>query len=388
MNAALYLPCAVLVWIVVLHKLTYVVRDGRNPGLISLSVAMLFLALTMTVAVPAVWTGIDAILGVPNLSALLSQASAMGFALTIHLLVLLWLIPEGRVAAAVRWHLLVGTLILGVMVLLFLRITPLPEEPTDFVVRYAGHPRVATYLGVYVTIFGAVQVRNTWLCWRNAREDRPGWQRLGLHLVSAASLLGLVYAVLRGLDVFGRQAGYPVQEMEPVARLVIFGGVVLASVGCTASSWGARASAAAAWLRDHSARVRLYRLWAALHRALPHIALEPPPASGLHDLLRVRDAGYRLTRRIIEINDAIVELRTRLAHEAYREAEDFCRRQGLSEAAVEAYLLRRALAAGSPSPTPPVTPPRDPTPMSGELVATEAKRLREVARAFRRVHGF
>ncbi|MEV0614703.1 MAB_1171c family putative transporter [Nonomuraea sp. NPDC050404] len=389
MNAALYIPSAALVWLVAILKITYVVRGGRNPGLITLSVALLFLAVTMTVAIPAVWTWLDLSLDAANVSALISQASAIGFALAVHLLVLLWLVPEERVRAAIWWHLLTWALIVGVMTVLFRRIPPLAEEPTNFVVRYAGDPRVATYLAVYVIVFGVVQVSNTLLCWRSAYSDGPGWRRLGLYLVAAASFLGLVYAIIRGIDVLGKQAGLPVHGLEPVARLVICGGVVLASLGCTASSWGARASAAAAWLRDYVSRVRLYHLWTVLYEAVPNIALDPPPRSALHDLLTVRNTGYRITRRVVEINDGFVLLRSRLGPEAWAEAEAYCRGRRLTgpslQAAVEACLLRRALMIGSPPATQPApAPPPEHTRMPGELVAAEVRRLRRIARAFSR----
>jgi hypothetical protein len=386
-NAVLYVICAVLAWIVALNKIRQVVRGGRENARIVLCVALVLLAATMTVAVPAVWLGIDAWTGVPNLSALLSQGLAATFAVCIHLMVLLLHRSPEVASRTVRRHLALVATILSVLTVLFLRIPPMEEAPTDFVVRYAGQPQVATYLGVYVVAFGAVQVRNTRLCWRYARADVGHWLRIGLHMVAFASALGLVYSVIRALDIVGQRLGLQVGGWEAVARLVIFSGVVLASLGCTAPSWGRKLSAAATWAVHYVAYARLYRLWAVMYRAVPDIALEPPPSRARDLLAAVARLRFLLLRRVIEINDAMLVLRAYLDPGAFDEASRWCAQAGLTGAplrtAVEACLLRRALRRMVPGVearnTLPVAPPD--APAAADL-SSEVRRMLDIARAF------
>ncbi|MFC5825879.1 MAB_1171c family putative transporter [Nonomuraea insulae] len=386
----LYVPCAMLAWTVAFTKIRHLARGVRDRELIALCAALVFLAMTMTIAIPPVWTRVDAWLHVPNLCGLLSQCSALGFAISIHLMVRLLHCSEdkreepGRI---IRWHLAAGALILVVMTGLFLRIPPLPEAPTDFVVQYAGRPQVADHLTVYILVFGGLQVRNTVLCWHYARTDVSRWLGVGLYMMAVASALGLVYSGVRGIDIVGARLGVAVDAWEPVARLMIFSGAVLASLGCTAPSWGAKISAIVAWLDDYIACARLYPLWAKLCRAVPGIALEPPRSILIDLLAAASGLRFLLLRRVVEINDGIVALRSRLGPETVEEANAFCLRSGLTgprlRATVEACLLRRALTIKIPGAGSLDTPPATASGTADSAhVSHEVRRVLDIARAF------
>ncbi|MFC4535025.1 MAB_1171c family putative transporter [Sphaerisporangium dianthi] len=390
MNTVLYTICAVLAWLAVFNKVAITVRSGADPARLALCTALFFMACTMTVAIPAVWVRVDTLVGVPNVSALLSQGMAAMFGLSIHLMVSLIDLPKTEAGRTVRRHIAVAIMIQAIMVLLFLRIPPGEEAPTDFVVRYADDPDAVTYLGVYIVIFAAVQVRNTALCWRYANAGGRPWLRRGLRMVAVASFLGLVYSAIRGADLLAGWSGLDVRVWEVGARMVIFSGVVLASLGCTAPSWGPKVTA----MRGRGTRLldytRLYRLWAVLYRAMPDIALDPPSSLAGDLLASLRDLDFRLYRRVIEITDAMLVLRPHYSAEVAAEARTLGERHGLTgdalQATIEAVQMRRALLvrgdrvenARAPEAAPGVHP-------ASPDINGEVRRLVEIARAFDRL---
>ncbi|MEV4443151.1 MAB_1171c family putative transporter, partial [Streptomyces sp. NPDC049577] len=92
---------------------------------------------------------------------------------------------------------------------------------------------------------------------------------------------------------------------------------------------------------------RLYPLWAALHEAIPTIALTPAH-SPFADRLTVRRLEFRLYRRVIEIRDGQLALRGHYDPAAEEEARRAGVAAGLSGDALRAHLeavrIRAALA--------------------------------------------
>ena len=99
---------------------------------------------------------------------------------------------------------------------------------------------------------------------------------------------------------------------------------------------------------QHRALRSLYPLWRDLCHASPDIALLPP-GSRLADTLAVRDLGFRLYRRIVEIRDGSLALRPYVDARIAEDARARCRAAGLSneetDVVVEAANLAAALRA-------------------------------------------
>jgi hypothetical protein len=88
-------------------------------------------------------------------------------------------------------------------------------------------------------------------------------------------------------------------------------GVFLLLLGLVAPSWGPYLSDFRRWTRDISSYRALYPLWSDICQAVPDVVLHPS-ASPLRDQLILRDVNYRLYRRVIEIRDGWLALRSYL----------------------------------------------------------------------------
>jgi hypothetical protein len=86
-------------------------------------------------------------------------------------------------------------------------------------------------------------------------------------------------------------------------------------------------------------------LWSALYEVTPEIALDPAESEFL-DRLRIRDLDFRLYRRVIEIRDGRLALRSFLDADVARRARKEALKSGLDGGRVEAAVEARVLAAG------------------------------------------
>jgi hypothetical protein len=121
-------------------------------------------------------------------------------------------------------------------------------------------------------------------------------------------------------------------------------------------------------------------------RAAPEIALAPP-SSAFADALTVRDLGFRLYRRVIEIRDGGLALRPYLDPGLADRVRATCRAAGLPEqdarAVVEAACLAAALDARGRGEVVRSTQPIPGT-EGGADVASEVALLERVAICYRR----
>jgi hypothetical protein len=343
MVSILYPLCAVLAWLAGLYKLPSL-RRQKDAAFLTLCVAFVLLAATFTISTPMIWRHIDRLAGYPNISALLSQGCALTFTMALQVLLLLWLHSRKDAWARIRLSSLAFAVVLAAMVALFL-LTPIaPENTTDFAESNAGQPYYAAYLLLYVITFAVMQIEVFRLCARYARRCGRPWLRWGLRTAMAGAALGLIYCLARTADVAGALSGLDPRSWEPTAQIGASGGEILYLIGWTMPSWGPRLSSAWAWIADYRAHRQLYGLWAALYRLTPQIALDPP-RSRISDILNIRDLGFRLHRRVIEIQDGYLALRP--------------------------YLP--AAAANRPAASTPVTPPPPPTDVDPATAAAQIR---------------
>src|SRR4051812_20757186 len=81
-------------WLVFCYKLYRVRGDLRLVGRAALLITIALLGITFTVSSPSVWTRLDHLTGWSNLSALVSQSSAVLAAASARVAVLYWARPE------------------------------------------------------------------------------------------------------------------------------------------------------------------------------------------------------------------------------------------------------------------------------------------------------
>lgn len=358
MNTALYPVCAAAAWLVACYKFCVQRKDLLDLERMSLLITIVFLAITLTLASPSVWVGIDRMAGWSNLSALLSQGTAVLAAASAQAAVLLWSQPRSTSFPRVKTFGVVTGVILVAMTVLFLVSPQLPERPSDFVAQYASQPRITEYLIVYVLAFGSVQMSVTARCYRYGKLDTKPWLRRGLLVGTVGSALGVVYCGFRMADIVLAHVGVDPHHWETYARSSVGLGILLVAVGFTLPRAGPAMSVLRRWPHNRRAYRDLYPLWQSLYEATPEIALIPS-RSPLADRLTVRNLEFRLFRRVIEIMDGLLDLRPYMDQEVESFARRLARAANLTgdelNAAVEASRIRMALCARTDAAATPTT---------------------------------
>lgn len=340
---------AALVWVAVLYRLP-MLRRGPNGGTRRAHWLTLFaLALALTVRLPTVYLALDRLTGIPNLALLFEHSLVLIAAWAVQEFLFHLNYPGGQARRGARIHdwLLLGALV--AMSCLF-ALAPVDQEELDFWRRYAETPFVLEYRLVYLAALGAGLANEMRLSWRYAALSSRVTLRVGLRLVATGGLVGLGYVSHEAFYVISRRAGltYPLDRPELVREVLIAGAIGLTVVGSTMPAWGTRVGipAMTRWLANYRAYRRLYPLWLALQQADPEIALMPPQ-SALADALSIRELGFRLCRRVIEIWDGRLALRPYLDPQAEEYARALCHQTGVPDheapAQVEAATLAAAL---------------------------------------------
>jgi hypothetical protein len=159
-------------------------------------------------------------------------------------------------------------------------------------------------------------------------------------------MCGVLYTLLRLADVFAPEIGYPAVRYEPVARLVLFLGMVCAPIGLTVPGWGPQLNRTESSLRALYAYARLAPLARAVERHADHLVLNQsahPSGAGL-----LRDPRWHATGRVIEYLDLRSALSERIAAAPMAQFRRRAHRLGLrgvrEAGAVDAAALHWSLA--------------------------------------------
>lgn len=381
LNDYFYPLVAILSWSALVYKLSHV-KKSRDPALISLCFAFLFLAVTWTASVPAVWSLLGRVTGIPNIALLIAQMSVLLYATCVEAMLLFWALPPERARQRLLRRLTPLVAVLPAMAGLFLLAQPTEQRTRDFAVHYAGVPAYSLYLLLYLTAFSVVRIDILRLSLRFARGCSRAWLRRGLHWTAAGAACGLVYAAARFADVMGAWLGLDPRSWEVAAQLGAGLGTILTITGLTLPSWGPNLTKTRNWVRRWHEFHQLSPLWTALSQAMPEVVLTPPCN---RFTLAARNLDFHLYRRVIEIQDARLALRPYRDPALARSVRQSLVAAGYGdeeiEVMVEAEAMRAALeahAAGDvfdPGGHPSVdVPPRE--------LLTELTWLVRVSRAF------
>jgi len=138
---------------------------------------------------------------------------------------------------------------------------------------------------------------------------------------------------------------------EHATRPLVIVGALLTAIGNTLPSWGRWVGARrpAEWLGLYLSHLTLRPLWESLYTVAPQIALHP--RSRWADRLLPGDLRFRITRRVVEIHDGLLLLRSHRTAEASARATHLARKHDLQgsglKAAVEATEIALALRAAT-----------------------------------------
>jgi hypothetical protein len=338
----------VLTWAAVVYKVPALRRRPDDWSLRTLWLTLLALAVTLTLLLPPVYLGIDRLFGVPNLTRLLAHTLTLLASWSVQAYLAYLNYPEIEARPSVRRS---GWLLLGTLVLMtiFFVLAPVDDEaPLDFMTRYGDAPFILEYRLVFLLYLGFALVNVVGLCWRYAGlADRPALS-LGLRIDALGAVVGLGYvghetarvAVMR----FG--VGYPIRDADALTQLLVAISITLIVVGSTIPSWGAHVGIPTLyrWMDHYRALRQLFGLWRVLCDAAPEIALVPP-RSALTDALDLRDVRFRLYRRVVEIRDGELALRSYLDSRVPERARDFCWKAGVSSEQIDEHVEAACVAA-------------------------------------------
>ena len=378
--------CAALAFLGFLPRAVRPRQSLRNPTQAALLLIFSLAAVAFAVSTPSVSAGLDRLIGVHNLSALLIDCSLVICSCVIQVLVLLWAYPAARAVPAIRARLILYSLVLATMITLFLAAGSTDGiRAEDFFLHYADNPLIAAYLALFLATMSAGMAVMLRLCLRYSQRAGSTWLRRGLRITAAGSASGLGYCTCRVGTGISPLLGWPrgIWEMG----VAVFGGgaAVLMITGLTIPSWGPSLGAARRRLGRYRAYYRLHPLWAAITRAVPEIVLPRPDASP-RTRFAFKDLDFRLRRKIIEIRDGQRALQPWRDRGDAERAEKSGREAGLSgdalAASVEAAALEsaiRAKAQGEPG----VSPVSQAAQVhGGKDLSAELAWLEKVARAF------
>ena len=347
--AALFYGPPTVAWAAAAYKLPAVRRKRADPGPLFYWLTLTTLALALTLLVPSIYVWIDHVTGVSNLARLLGDGFGLVTAWSVQSFLAYLNFPahQAKVTARRLAYLLIPTVI--ALSVLFAWV-PVEEGALSFVQRSGDIPSVLAYRLVFLGFLGLAAFNVMRFSWRYAKVASRPSLRVGLRLDALGGVVGLLFVTHEGLFVLSRAAGspYPIPQPVTVSGVLIVFGVLLTVGGSTMPAWGPRAGVP--WLYHrfsaHCSLARLYPLWLALYRATPEIALLPPP-NRLVDLLNVRDANFRLYRRVIEIRDGRLALRPYGDSRVGGIARELGYDAGLSEverqALIEAAMLTAAI---------------------------------------------
>ena len=306
----------VFLWAAALYKLYPHIRWRREltPAQRELVVTLACLALGAVLLLPAVYQWIGDALGVPNLARPLANGLGLIACFTGQSLFVRLTESENTARRVIRLYALALLALLALLAAFFVAASPsLTESAIDFTQRFADNPYVLAYRVVYMLGFGLSAANISRLAWRYGKLSaaNPSLQ-LGLLLVTFGGIAGLLYALQDVGYLIGHRVGlfYPRQESVLLTQVLVFLSAASFTIGSTLPEWGNWVGVPALhrWLWQYRSLRRLYPLWRALYEATPEIALTGS-VSPLQDVLDLRDLGFRLYRRVVEIRDGALALR-------------------------------------------------------------------------------
>ncbi|MFI8933325.1 MAB_1171c family putative transporter [Streptomyces sp. NPDC053474] len=239
-----------------------------------------------------------------------------------------------------------------------------------------SHPMPSTsYWAVLIAVNLSTNVVCVVACWRYSRASQDRSLRVGLRLFGLGAAFAGVYWLLSAAYVGVRYSWIP--ALSPL----LLGCYALARASAIFVPLG---TAVAVAVRRMRILWQLWPLWRDLVNAVPDVSLTQTHQRGLALLQRSGPLDLRLYRIVIEIRDAILDLRAHIPHAVLTEVRDHLEREGApsaeEDARVTACWLRIARSIKAEG-TPPLRGDLTAPVIGGADLPGEIEFLRKVAKA-------
>lgn len=294
---------ALLVWATAAYTTRHYLRSRANVYIAAYWRAQIFLALALTVSVPAVYLWIDDHLGMLNASRWIANALILlaGYFLDEFFIA----VTHGSPAAwrTHRWALLYLLATLGAMALLLWR-ADLSYESVAFEL-----PRINAALIVYRMVFLAfftfITIRLIVSCSRYRAATMNPTIRFGMQAMIVGGYWGIVYIGSTMTVVLIPSKFWLEPLLQVVVNLSILIAVLCILAGVNLPTLGQRLGILATiqHLRYLHAYWRLRKVWQMLTARVPFVVL-PTSITWYAAVVKPQDMEFLLHRRVIEILDA------------------------------------------------------------------------------------
>ncbi len=356
-GALLFYGPTVVVWAAVLYRTRALIRRPRDPGLRALWLTLLLAASAMTVLAPPMYTRLNELTGVRNLSRLLANILGLMALYEVQKYLSHLLHPERgsrRKVDCQRWFLIASIVL---MALLFI-LAPVHSRESSALIRDFGtEPFVLEYRLIFLGWFGLGMYNVVRFSWRYANITRKPATLLGIRMVTFGGVFGLAYALHEAVYAVATRFGvnYPLLDPLLVTRTLTALIIVPIVIGSTIPSWGPRVGVPAlyAWVTQYRAHRHLRALWLDLCRACPEIAFRPHGSNThrgwLAGLPTGRGLASRLYGLVVEIHDGCLSLAPYVDPKVTERAHRISGAMGLTynDAELEAASLATAVYAKS-----------------------------------------
>ncbi|MFG3136545.1 MAB_1171c family putative transporter [Streptomyces sp. NPDC048211] len=247
---------------------------------------------------------------------------------------------------------------LVLLVVLFFTAVDRTEPSADFAADHAGQWGAGLFLTIAYVYLGAAAGTACFQWARASRRADHRSLRVGLTLMSAATLIYTVYPAMRIITVWA-PTGASVVTMRTIADSVTLTVALLWATGAAIPSTAVLFERWATWRTLR----KLHPLWSDLLQQFPHLAFQPA-GSRITEVVRLwLPLNMRLDRRTQEIADAVEQLRHYATPDLLPCAQYLAENHEDPEPAAEAYWIKSALTsaeAGRRSPAPAGMLPKKP----------------------------
>jgi hypothetical protein len=294
-----------------LHRLAASPRDYAERA----HVAVFAFAFLGTVTqLPPIYSAINSAAAVPNLALLLSAELISVSGWCVHVFYLFLRNPGASLGRSLPLRLIVLLVVVFIEAYLFFLIDARDEVSGvgAFRAQY-GDSQYVLLLSIVIyawagwTFFTIAQISHHY-----ARLSVRPMSKLGFDMSSLGALFGVANALVSEAVLVLRNIGLPYpQNIQALDHALVVIAMALILAGQTMPLWGPKLGIPRLlrWVTTYWTFLALYPLWRDLCKACPEVALAPPSANPLTDILP-RDLGFRLYRRLIEILDARLALRS------------------------------------------------------------------------------
>ncbi len=294
---------ALLVWATAVYTTRHYLRSRADIYIATYWRAQIFLALALTVSVPAVYLWIDNHLGILNASRWIANALILlaGYFLDGFFIAVTRGSPDAW--RTHRWALLYLFLTLGAMAWLLWRAN-LSSESVAFELPHVNTALIV-YRIVFLAFFTFVTIRLILSCSRYRAATMNPTIRLAMQAMIIGGYWGIVYIVSTMAVVLIPSRLWPEPALQAVVNISILFAVMCILAGVNLPTLGQRLHILSViqHLRYLHTYQRLRQLWRILTVRVPSVVL-PSSITWYVALVKPQDMELLLHRRVIEIHDA------------------------------------------------------------------------------------